>query len=431
MKACVPLLACLLCLAACQYNNDREHEQDQNQGLLIKGQIPQRTKAGLTRSADSLSLEDADKVLVLSYWGNQFIDIDSGRFSIHPEWGTAIALLFLDSAYHYIGHLSTRGLNLLPLGNLSEGENTIIDLSMLRLEGHTVIPGYDPFGNEILLSEQEMLALQSLGEYYNAIAYNMDTDRDGQPDCLSGKGLMMSTIVVYPRCGRFGHNDRLPEVEPDSNCVNYTLQLSSGPDLLFSDSNIWFSGPEVDPYDDIRLNFIIEPGETLFNAYAGRPGGNNFEGVCQGEINLPFKKGVYTLKLDDREYKLIYANDNFNSGLVLPVPTIITRGDTLRMIKLDYQLIDGSNIEPSSMLNMLYVQIKDSKGNHDIQHDFGSGWSDWLTTRTGFDSIVPRDKMVFDNIEFMSVWYDDILGNHYSMIWRNVGVPNQAGMRKI
>ena len=88
MRTKISLLACLLCLAACQYNNDREHEQDQNQGLLIKGQIPQRTKAGLTRSADNLSLEDADKVLMLSYWGNQFIDIDSGRFSIYPEWGT-------------------------------------------------------------------------------------------------------------------------------------------------------------------------------------------------------------------------------------------------------------------------------------------------------------------------------------------------------
>ncbi|MDD4431796.1 MAG: hypothetical protein PHF61_10400, partial [Bacteroidales bacterium] len=159
MKTKIILSVCLLCLAACQFNNGQEHNPDQNPGLLIKAQIPQRTKAAFAGSTDSLALEDADKVMVLSYWGNEFIDIDSGHFSVRPEWGTAIALLFLDSAYHYIGHLSTQGLNLLPLGNLSEGENTIIDLSMLRLEGRTVIPGYDPFGNEIQLSEPELQAL--------------------------------------------------------------------------------------------------------------------------------------------------------------------------------------------------------------------------------------------------------------------------------
>ena len=420
MRTKISLLACLLCLAACQYNNDREHEQDQNQGLLIKGQIPQRTKAGLTRSADSLSLEDADKVLVLSYWGNQFIDIDSGRFSIYPEWGTAIALLFLDSAYRYIGHLSTRGLNMLPLGNLSEGENTLIDLSMLRLEGHTVIPGYDPFGNEILLSEQELQALQSLGEYYNAIAYNMDADRDGQPDCLSGKGLMMSTIVVYPRCGRFGQNDRLPEVEPDSSCVNYTLQISSGPDLQFSDNNISFYGPEGEPYDDMQLNYIIEEGETLFNAYISRPNGQIREGACCGDLLLPFKKGEYTLKLDELEYKLIYANDQYYSALVLAVPSIITNGDTLKSIKLEYQLTNGTKVEPSAMLNILYAQITDSSGMHDIPHVTGSDCSDWLSIRTGFDSIVPAgSNILLREIQHVSVWYDDILGNHYALIFPN------------
>jgi hypothetical protein len=72
------------------------------------------------------------------------------------------------------------------------------------------------------------------------------------------------------------------------------------------------------------------------------------------------------------------------------------------------------------MLNILYAQITDSSGMHDIPHVTGSDCSDWLSIRTGFDSIVPAgSNILLREIQHVSVWYDDILGNHYALIFPN------------
>ena len=85
------------------------------------------------------SLVDAKKVMIFSantfshgmYYS--FVDISDGAFTAYSQMGFATAMVFLDSDNKYIGNLCTEGLNVLPLANLSDGENTVIDLSTLTL----------------------------------------------------------------------------------------------------------------------------------------------------------------------------------------------------------------------------------------------------------------------------------------------------------
>ena len=136
------------------------------------GMIPIKgTVSGTAKSKSGLasSMTDAKKVIVFSKYYYSITDIVDGRFNVNGQMGRGVALIFLDGANHYIGTLSTRGLNMLPLGNLPDGENTVIDLSSVTLEGKSVIPSHDPFGNEITISETELNSLRTLDEYYESL----------------------------------------------------------------------------------------------------------------------------------------------------------------------------------------------------------------------------------------------------------------------
>ena len=91
----------------------------------------------MTKSKSDLtsSMTDAKKVLVFSKYYYSITDIVDGHFNVNGQMSTGVALIFLDGTNHYIGTLSTRGLNMLPLGNLPDGENTVIDLSSVKAGG--------------------------------------------------------------------------------------------------------------------------------------------------------------------------------------------------------------------------------------------------------------------------------------------------------
>ena len=144
------LLSLAIILANCKKDKNNDDYNNNNpppSGVIIKGKI-----SGNKKGSDSLSLFDARKVIITWETNYTIVDITADSFSIGASMGTACALIFLDENYQYIGNLCTDGLEMLPLGNLSGGENTIIDLSTLTLVGNHVIPSHDPFGNEIIIS---------------------------------------------------------------------------------------------------------------------------------------------------------------------------------------------------------------------------------------------------------------------------------------
>jgi len=115
MKKIISLFIAFALLVSCQKDNNG------NQGngkIAIKGTIPGKSQK---KSAEISSLTDAKKVLVFSKYYYSLTDIVNGSFTVTGQIGTGVALIFLDVNNKYIGNLSAQGLNMLPLGSLSNG----------------------------------------------------------------------------------------------------------------------------------------------------------------------------------------------------------------------------------------------------------------------------------------------------------------------
>ncbi len=393
-------------------SNINDINGNNNSGILIKGKIPLQKLSG-----DSLSMADAKKVLVFSKYYYSLSDIANGSFSVSAQFGTGVALIFLDANNRYIGNLSSRGLNMLPLGNLVNGENTTIDLSTLTLVGKSVIPSNDPFGNGIIISDAEINSLKVIDSYYESIAQNIDTDNDSIPDVLSNRQLVISNIFGVS-AGHWGSNDSIPIPSDSANYyVNIMVEVGGGSGLTFSDGNITLIGPIEDPYSDIiKWGYMMAPacgaGRGFIASFAretvaqpGAPWGSAFQ---------PFKKGTYTLTLDgNQSFKLVHSNIDVKYNLVMVIPTLHTNSEgKLTSITLEYKLPDGTVINPASVLTNVMVQFDDRFANR--LYDSNPK----LTSKTGFTAISIDPPMDISLLHGIGVWYDDLLGNQYAILWR-------------
>jgi len=420
MKHLIFFIAISIIIAGC--NKDDGNIKPQS-GIVIKGSIPNsETLSSYLREGQVLSLSDATQVLVFNLGRYYICDITDGSFSISPEWGTAIALLFLDANNQYIGNLSSQGLNLLPLGNLTDSSNTVIDLSTLTLDGTTVIPSHDPLGNEIIISEEEINILKAVGQYYESIAKNIDANNDGVPDILNQTQIRLSSGFSFLNCGHWGHKDAVPVINNSTEMVvYYGVGITGGDSLSFTNNNITFSGPAGDPYNDIT---IFEPRvypNAGFYASAKRIETGMPLDTIHGPKWLPFKKGTYTLRLDDRSYTLDYANNNAYSSLVLAVPTLNINSESyLTSISLEYKLINGSLVNPANILTNVYSQIAagDDRGTIRKNYDIYNSPIACLSVKTGFDAIVPVSPIYIpEKIQKVLIWYQDLIGNDYALVW--------------
>ncbi|MBN1181740.1 MAG: hypothetical protein JXB49_05585 [Bacteroidales bacterium] len=399
--------------------SDSSENYSENTGIVIKGNIlVSQTKSSKVTEDSSLLLSDAKKILVFNKYYYKLYDIVNGAFSVPGEIGTGVALIFLDTNNKYIGNLSSQGLNMLPLGSLSNGENTTIDLSTLTLVGNSVIPSHDPLGNEIQISETEINCLKVIDGYYEAIAKNIDVDNDGNPDVLSDRHLVIYTMFTI-NGGHWGYNDLTP-IRTDSShyYVNYMVELGGGSGLTFSDGDISLSGPTEDPYNDIKLwGYMKAPqcgGDRGFissfcretNAQPDAPWGSAF---------LPFKKGTYTLTLDgNRSFTLNYSNIDMEYNLVIVIPTLHTdSAGNLISISFDYELPDGEVINPASILTNVMVQLSNNQGSQFYVNDKNK-----LTSITGFNELTFDTPLDISSLHQIDLSYDDLLGNQYDIIWR-------------
>lgn len=387
---------------------------DNKSGIVIKGTIPEaQTKSTEVNSENLLSLSDATRVLVFSNQYYQLYDIVDGAFSVTGKLGTGVALIFLDENYKYIGNLSSQGLNMLPLGILTDGENTSIDLSTLTLVGNSVIPSHDPFGNEIDISSAEISSLKAIGGYYESIAKNIDANNDSIPDVLSN-----IQLVVYSKfarySGKWGINESNPMPSDSSHAyINYSVDIDGGPGLTFSNGNITLSGPGDDPYNDISTwGYMLNSGNggftSSFNRQANAP-----QDAPWGTAFLPFKMGTYTLTLDGtNKYTLDYSNIDVQFNLVIINPTLHTNSEgRLTSLTFEYKLPDGTVVNPASILTDVMVQFCDNS-----MHQFFN--SSNLTASTGFSVIDFNLAIDISTLYQIDIWYNDLLGNKYDIIWR-------------
>ncbi|MDP2209398.1 MAG: hypothetical protein Q8K98_11620 [Bacteroidota bacterium] len=393
-------------------DNGISDNNNPSSGIRIKGKIP------LSKiNVDSVSLSDAKKVLVFSKYYYSLSDIANGSFSVSAQFGTGVALIFLDAKNKYIGNLSSRGLNMLPLGNLVNGENTTIDLSTLTLVGNSVIPSSDPFGNGIIISDAEINSLKVIDSYYESIAQNIDTDNDSIPDVLSNRQLVISTIFGV-NAGHWGYNDSSVTLTDSAHYyVNTMVEVGGGSGLTFSNGNITLTGPVEDPYSDIiKWGYMMAPacgaGRGFIASFARETVAQ--PGAPWGSAFLPFKKGTYTLTLDgNQSFKLVHSNIDVKYNLVMVIPTLHTNSEgKLTSITLEYKLPDGSVINPASVLTNVMVQFSDR-----FMNQFYNS-SQKLTSKTGFTIISIDPPMDISMLHGIDVWYDDLLGNQYAIIWR-------------
>ncbi len=382
-----------------------------NRGVVIKGEIHGVLKG---KEINEPSLSEAKKIFVIKvHVGTllfSFVDIIDGSFSITSEEGIITALVFLDENDQYIGTLSPQGLNLLPLCSLSDGGNTTIDLEALALEGTSVIPTHDPFGNEINISEAEISNLKEVDGYFESLAKNIDADNDSILDVLSHKELYISNRFDIGEAGQWGLNDVDPAINSDAlNSLIYALDIKGG--SWFTNLNsVVLSGPADDPnqeYHTICLSPNEDGGFFLIIARAGE------------DCTLPFDNGTYTVTIDGLPYTLDYSKVNAKNNLLIVIPTLNTNEDEeLVSISLEYELADGTTINPANIVTDVFVQLSDVSGNqfYDTPRLVDKKIAN-VDCVIGLYSYTLDSPVDISALEGVSVIYCDKIGNTYMISW--------------
>lgn len=396
-----------------------------NRQVVIKGKIPfaGSVKGQMVKAGGSLSLNDAKKILVFdgldlegTLLSTSFVDIIDGSFSAGAKLGNAAALVFLDADNKYIGTLSTRGLMLLPLGNLSDGENTTIDLSSLTLSGTSVLPSYDPFGKEIIISDSELKILKEMDGFFESLAKNIDADNDGIPDILNDKQVYIRTQYEVS-AGRYGVNTTPSSISTTAlNNINYTFFVFGGKGFI--PKSISLSGPLGAPHTDIvRQFFTTELHGCGF-------GSGFWRQSFSGGVNslLPFSSGTYSITLDDKAYTLNYSLVDLRYNLLFVLPTLHTNSEGMLVsITIEYRLPDNSILpNPENILKGVGIQLTGESLNYDTPHlsnlpakQLGSNAVHGLYSYT---LPAPLD---ISKLHHVSIAYSDILGNMYMLLFRN------------
>jgi len=407
MRELILMVAVLFLMISCS-----KDKNSGDSGIVIKGRISTDIKnSGGTKSGDALALTDAKKVFVATITNGMlmadFVDITDGSFAATAEMGIATALVFLDETNKYIGTLSTRGLNLLPLSKLSSGENTSIDLTELTLSETGVIPAHDPFGSEIIITDDELARLKEIDGFFESLSKNIDADNDNTLDVLNDKQLFIKTRF-WVHANHWGVNQSPLMSDIEMTRIDYQIELDGASGFTKPNSLI-LSGPIDSPYTDISTQFINSNGNGGFYAGISREGGL-------------FKKGTYGINIDGSNYTLDYSNSDVseNQLFVLPILHTDTEGKLIS-ITLEYKLPDGTTIDPVNILTDVMVQLTD-----DAQNQFFT--TPWLKNDgasidncncvNGVFSYTLKTPLDISHLDNITIPYNDLLGNTYFISWR-------------
>ena len=390
---------------------------DEEKKVIIKGKIATNV---LGQEKDTLSIADARQILVFSGLNEQqnglvysLVDINEGSFSASSEMGKATALVFLDGSQKYIGSLCTQGLNMLPLGNLADGENTVIDLEALTMVDGIIVPSHDPLGNEIIITPEEINSLKEIDGYFESLSKNLDTDNDGILDFLSNKQTFIRTNYhIY--AGHWGINGT-PAIFNDSaiNSISSDMCIYCNGSYSEPDS-LLLTGPADSPYTDITMRYTGYCSAVGFEA-----GFQRLLNTPNGQIGQGFKKGIYTLTVNGTtNFTFSFSNINANN-LMIVVPTLHTNPEgKLTSISLEYRLPDHSVVShPENILDKLTVQLTDTVNGqfHELY------MIPWMSNKEGGPGIYTHtlpNPLDISALHHAEVIYSDILGNGYWINWK-------------
>jgi hypothetical protein len=407
MKKSILFILLVSFLISCHKDNNNK-----GNGIVIKGNIPANSpaKRSINATEDSFTLADAKSVLI--FYGEQYAvsEIKNGSFSTNAPMGSATALIFLDADNHYIGNLNVSGLNMLPLVNLSNNDQTVIDLSSLSLNGTNVLPSNNPIGSDIMITQQDINLYKELGKYFESLAKNIDTDNDGIPDNFSGKELMVNTVFNL-NVGKFGLNSASASmIDTSQFVVNYVVRFKGSKGLVPQNLNVSLTGPEGDPYSDIVINnYQYNDNCECFNVGFNR---QNQEGSM-----LPFKQGIYTFSMDGiQNHTINYSTINAKYFLVIATPVLKTDSEgNVTSVAIDYMLPDKTETQPSKFITTLMLMFQDANQNQ-IYHE----GSIFETTNLlpDFKNVTLTTPVKLSNINNIVISYTDLVGNIYNIGWQ-------------
>jgi|WetSurMetagenome_2_1015567.scaffolds.fasta_scaffold21097_2 hypothetical protein len=405
------VVAILILLVSCGKN------ESENNRIVIKGTVSNViTKRAFTNSTNAIGLGDAKKVLLFnSSGGYELFNIDNNSFSVKAYSGTATALAFLAADNSFIGCLHAGGLNVLPLVSLKDGDNTVIDLSTLTLNGTTVIPANDPIGSVINLNQKEIERYRQLGSFYESLSKNMDADNDGIPDLIDKKSLFVSTMFdIYS--GTWTPNSPARVLDISGIFVNYGLRLAGGKSAIPVNSKIDFNGPGTAPYSDIK-QYYYTTGPDCFISFFRRET-TAAPGSPFGSAFLPFKNGIYTALIDNKSYTLNYSNVDVNYFFIMPVPTIKTNDkNEITSVTVEYKDMNGNTVTPENFVYQADIMIRINNVNQPIQ--IGTLWeSPEAKTNNELYNFVPSKPISVSEVTQVIVGYLDLIGNSYGFVFQ-------------
>ncbi len=405
MKNLLLLLCLTIIIAGCSKDNNPETTTN----IVIKGMIGSSgsMKSSTLKSANSFALSDARKVLVFNSNSYSVFNITNGSFSAQAPSGTACALSFLTADNHFIGSLQAGGLNVLPLVSLKEGDNTVIDLSNLTLEGTNVIPENNPLGNEIELNAEEIEWYREIGGYFESISKNIDVDNDGVIDILSKKYLRVSSSFTV-NAGTYGINDLEPQIFDTSNInISYAMRFSYGSNLLPANpQSAVLSGPNDDPYNDISMSGY-DTADRGFLAF--------FHRVGEGQYSPPFRKGEYTMTVNGTGYTINYVTVCPKIYLIFAEPTVHTNSNgDITSVSVNYKRFDDSSVNPDNFIYLIQLQLAANNQQINMGASLYSGQDQSKMDKYNF--VLPT-PMSSTTQFYICAYYQDLLGNEYNIIW--------------
>lgn len=311
------------------------------------------TPVMITGTVNSTDTE-AVKVLAISSTDSYKVaPIENNNFSIELDNGKPWGLILLSGSDDPLGFVSLgNGIECLPLTFMISGNDTI-DLQTITRNGNIFTPGYNPIGNEIVMTDEQMVATASMDDYLAALLKNPDVNGNGTIDVLEDKFFKLE-VIYFIKPGRF-HNSELTPTYSQYNLIEGYRLFLTVKDQSFPET-VYFSGPAGSPLSNTPSEGIMEfDDHRVYNtSYLSNITDTTSYIPVGGVYSINIGGSTLTFNLPDQEY--------VKNNVVYPWPTLTLNGDgTMNKIDWVYQMPSGTtNTNLQSLMRGMQIQIEGS-----------------------------------------------------------------------
>jgi len=380
--------------------------------IQLKGRVPTLAGPALRSVAGAVPAAAAPqvtKVIVAgSTGGPQVSQVVNGAFDFQVSAGQPVGLVLVGPGDSYLGFVSVRpGVAVLPL-NAADPATTVIDLGTLVDSGPTFLPGVDPIGNGLTLSEAELAALAQLDQGFQQIVQNPDGDGDGIVDWLQGR--FYNAQLGFSFNG--GTFSGLTGVPPSSwGLVEWNFGMNVGEvGVSAYPPYVTFTCPPAAGLDGPSELAMV----STFNGYSNAlyPIGPHWQPGPMAPA------GAYRASYRDRMVTMIVPDlSTVAAVLPAPVPTVSLNADfTINKVSWSYRLVDGTTVTASpALVRDIMVQVQ-SKASTSPCGGVGSGYQ--VQVAAGTEHVFTCQKVRWADVDTLIVGYHDVFGNGVLTSWR-------------